>query len=191
MNVPRRILSSPERVRLSVANFMLLAESGAFADYTKVELVDGDIYVMNAQDHPHAQAKSRLMVALAIRLKEIGSDLEAVSEVSVRLDDASMPEPDIVLKRWQGAGPVPIEAVALVVEVSDTTLALDLGRKAELYAAAGVHEYWVVDLHGRRVLMHACPEDGAYPVPLDVPFGQPLIAATVGGLEVESGALVA
>jgi Uma2 family endonuclease len=45
----------------------------------------------------------------------------------------------------------------LVVEVSDTTLALDLTEKAELYATAGIADYWVLDLTGRRLLVFRDP----------------------------------
>jgi hypothetical protein len=34
----------------------------------------------------------------------------------------------------------------LAVEISDTTLGFDLTTKAELYARAGIVEYWVVDV---------------------------------------------
>lgn len=191
MNAPVRSADRPERLRLSVDNFLLLNDAGVFADYAKTELIDGEIYVMNAQFFPHAHAKSQLLVALAIKLAAIGSDLKAVAEVAVRLNDHTMPEPDIVVSPWSGLGPVPVEVVALIVEVAATTLDTDLGRKAALYAAAGVPEYWVVDLHGRRVLMHACPGDGSYTGQVEVPLGEPLVAATIEGLEVGSGNLVA
>jgi Uma2 family endonuclease len=38
----------------------------------------------------------------------------------------------------------------------------DLRRKAELYAAAGVPEYWVIDIHGGRVVMQAHPDTEGY-----------------------------
>jgi Uma2 family endonuclease len=44
-----------------------------------------------------------------------------------------------------------------VLEVSDTTLALDLTEKAELYATAGIADYWVLDLTGRRLLVFRDP----------------------------------
>ncbi|MBY0519704.1 MAG: Uma2 family endonuclease [Sphingomonas sp.] len=98
-----------------------------------------------------------------------------------------MPEPDIVLTRWRGKGPVPVETVALVVEVADTTLASDLGRKADLYAAAGIPEYWVIDLTEARAFLHASPAadgdgDGEQ---IDVALPERLMAATIAGLEVE------
>lgn len=46
---------------------------------------------------------------------------------------------------------------ALVVEVADTTVALDLGRKAAAYAAGGVAVYWVVSLPDQLVVVHTAP----------------------------------
>ena len=46
----------------------------------------------------------------------------------------------------------------LVVEVSDTTLSIDLGDKADLYAAAGIADYWVLDLNNRLLHLHRDPQ---------------------------------
>jgi Uma2 family endonuclease len=40
---------------------------------------------------------------------------------------------------------------ALIVEVADTSLALDRGRKASLYASAGITEYWILNLVDRQL----------------------------------------
>jgi Uma2 family endonuclease len=45
----------------------------------------------------------------------------------------------------------------LVVEIAESSLAYDCGPKADLYAAGGIREYWVVDLVHRRVVMHRDP----------------------------------
>ena len=42
---------------------------------------------------------------------------------------------------------------AMVVEISDTTLQTDLTEKAERYATAGIADYWVLDLEGRRLIV--------------------------------------
>lgn len=190
MNAPSSLLTNPRKVGLRADDFMLLAKSGAFVDYAKTELIDGDIYVVNAQHSPHARAKSRLLGLLINRLAEIGSELEALSEVTVRLSEDSMPEPDIVLTRWQGDGPVPASTVALVIEVSDSTLAMDLGRKSDLYAAAGIPEYWVVDLDEKRVLMHEHPDADGYHGQLDIDLSKILVSATIDGLKIRSDRLV-
>ncbi len=40
----------------------------------------------------------------------------------------------------------------LVAEISDTTLAIDLDEKKQLYLALGIPEYWVIDVRGRQVM---------------------------------------
>ena len=190
MNEPAAILTHSERLRLRAVDFELLTESGAFAECRKTELIDGDIYVMNAQLARNARVKSRLLVAFVDRLKAIGSDLEALVEVSVRVSDDSVPEPDIVLSRYWGDRFVPGEMAALVVEVADTTLRTDLGRKAELYASAGVPEYWVVDVGGNRVVIHADPRGGLYQRQREVPFGEPLISVSIAAMEIATANLL-
>lgn len=177
--------------RFSVDQFLALCDQGLFDAYAKSELIEGEIVVMNAQHARHARAKSRLLQRLANALDAMGSPLEALSEASVRLDDGSLPEPDITLTSYRGTGVVPVETVALLIEVSDSTLEIDLGRKADLYAQAGVPEYWVIDVNENRALLHANPRgDGSgYDGQVDVPFGAPLHAATIEGLAVETAGL--
>lgn len=192
MNQPAQIsptASTP--FRFTVDQFLALCDQGMFDDYAKSELIEGEIVVMNAQYARHARVKSNLLRRIGNVLEAMGSPLEAWSEASVRLSDGSLPEPDIVLTSYRGTGVVPLETVALLIEVSDTTLKTDLGRKADLYAQAGVPEYWVVDLNEDRVLMHANPRpgDGGYDGQLDVLFGVTLYSATIEGLEVETTGL--
>ena len=177
--------------RFTVDQFLALCDQGLFDDYAKSELIEGEIVVMNAQYSNHARAKSRLATELALVLRGLNSPLEPIIEVSVRLNNGSLPEPDITLTSYRGAGVVPVETVALVIEVSDSTLDNDLGVKAYLYANAGVPEYWVVDVNENRVLMHANPRaDGSgYDGQLDMPFGDMLHAATIEGLSVATDGL--
>lgn len=174
--------------RFSVDQFLALCEQGLFEGYAKSELIEGEIVVLNAQHSRHSRVKSRLARRIGNALEALGSPLEPQVEASVRLSNGSLPEPDIVLTSYCGEGVVPVETVALLIEVSDSTLQTDLGRKADLYADAGVPEYWVVDLNLNRVLMHASPRDdgSGYDGQLDVPFGAPLHAAAVEGLSVET-----
>lgn len=54
----------------------------------------------------------------------------------------------------------------LVVEVSESSLALDRVRKASLYARAGLTDYWIVNLVGRVLEVYREPRPDA-----DTPFG--------------------
>lgn len=84
---------------------------------------------------------------------------------------------------------MPVEHVRLVVEISDTTLEDDLGRKRHLYAAGGIPEYWVVDFSGGVVRQHWVPADGSYADETVLPFGTRLSATTLTGLVIETTAL--
>jgi Uma2 family endonuclease len=50
----------------------------------------------------------------------------------------------------------------LVGEISDTTLAIDLDEKKQLYADLGMPEYWVINISGQRVLAFQLQENGKY-----------------------------
>lgn len=177
--------------RLSVEEFLLLDREGAFG-CRSTELIGGEVYYMSPKHRPHAQAVGDLYFALRHALMACDSALSVLIDVSVRLSDHDVPEPDLVITDApKGEGILPVEAVKLIIEVSDRTLKTDLGIKADLYANAGVPEYWVIDLNENRVLMHANPRpDGSgYDGQLDVPFGAPLHAATIEGLTVETAGL--
>jgi Uma2 family endonuclease len=67
--------------------------------------------------------------------------------------DDNRPEPDILWlqpRRYGRARPTARE-VMLVIEVSESSLASDLQEKADIYAEAGVQEYWVVDIPASRI----------------------------------------
>ncbi len=81
----------------------------------------------------------------------------------------NQPEPDIFVvkrqyadsSRFWSATPQPAD-IDLVVEISDTSLQFDLTTKASLYARAQIAEYWVLDVIGRRLLVHRNPQEGQY-----------------------------
>lgn len=171
---------------MRVDDYLLLNDSGAFAAYAKTELIDGDIFGVNAQYTRHARIKSRLARRLADLLDQPGSDLEVITEVSVRIADDSAPEPDIVVTRFRGDREMPADTVALLIEVADTTLDFDLGRKAGLYAAAGVPEYWVVHVNGGLIVRHGRPVAGGYADRDEVAFGDTLASTTIDGLAVDT-----
>ncbi|MBV8972227.1 MAG: Uma2 family endonuclease, partial [Sphingomonadaceae bacterium] len=186
---PDDLLDTPERARLSTEDFILLVDSGALDSFAKSELIDGDVYVMNAQWTRHAGAKSMLALELGLWLRETGSAYRALVEVAIHAAPDSMPEPDIVVTRWRGGGAVPSDTIALVVEVSETTRRIDLGRKAAIYAAAGIPEYWVVDLKVDRFRVHRDPGPSGYAAVTDVPFGATVTASTIEGLRVDTAFL--
>jgi Uma2 family endonuclease len=57
---------------------------------------------------------------------------------------------------WVPGHPCPVD-ITLVIEVSDTTLAMDLTTKAQLYSRCGIPECWVVDVPQQQVTVLSNP----------------------------------
>lgn len=80
-------------------------------------------------------------------------------QLPLSLDPDSEPEPDAAVVRGAPRDYVdthPTTAL-LVVEVADTPLDLDRGKKAGLYAKAGIPEYWIVNLVEPVLEVHRDP----------------------------------
>jgi Uma2 family endonuclease len=90
---------------------------------------------------------------------------EAPIDVAPEDIPTNEPEPDLAVTtrpcEEYPRNPQPRD-IRLLVEISDTTLAFDLRKKARLYARAGISEYWVVDIAGRRVFVHREPQGDKY-----------------------------
>jgi Uma2 family endonuclease len=183
------VLTIPQRAKLRVADFLLLAEAGAFRDYVRTELIEGEIWVVNSVHSRHARAHSMVTVELGIALKAMASPLLLYTAPSTELSDDSLPEPDIAIADPNDARILPGREVRIAIEISDTTLDIDLGRKARLYARYAVPEYWVVDLEARLIHQMWSPDGERYAERRQVAFGTPVEAVTIAGLKVETNAL--
>jgi Uma2 family endonuclease len=55
------------------------------------------------------------------------------------------------------------------VEVADSSLSYDLGRKAQIFAALGVRDYWAIDALRMITHIHRLPTGGAdYGAPAEI-----------------------
>jgi Uma2 family endonuclease len=157
--------------RFTAAEFLHMVEAGAFDDMN-VELVEGELQRMppagNSHSRRHGSVAFRLMSAVGEALVRI--------EAGVQIDDGNILGPDVALLTRAVAedGPLPVDSVALAVEVAESSIDRDLGVKRLLYAGAGIPHYWVVD--GKRFVTHVFerPVDGDYSALQLVSFGKPL-----------------
>lgn len=181
-------LTSPHTARLTVDDFLVLDRSGAFDSYSKTELIDGRIIVVNAQYSEHMMAKVTMLRRLADACDALGGGLQAWSEGSIAMAPSSMPEPDLFITNQRPkSGPVQIETVVLIAEISDTSAKYDLGTKLHLYARAGVPEYWVVDLEAGKLHQMWSPAAKGYAEKREVALGERVESVTIAGLAVETG----
>lgn len=143
--------------RLRRQEYDQLVEAGAF-EGERVELVEGMVMTMA----PHGPEHAGTIDDLVERLRAVLGERALVRAQSAFAATAtSCPEPDVaVVPRRSYREAHPTEAF-LIVEVAKSSLKHDT-HKARVYAAAGVPEYWIVDLEGRRLVVHRQPKDGAY-----------------------------
>ncbi len=149
---------------ISLAQYELMAEHGIFSGrhYQRVELVRGEIRQMNPIGIDHAMAVNYLAEWSFRILPERQFWVGVQNPIHIpKLDSA--PQPDLTwLERKEYANhPLPTE-VLLLIEVADTTLDDDRGEKAELYAEAGIADYWVVDCRGASIAVMRQPVDRQY-----------------------------
>jgi Uncharacterized protein conserved in cyanobacteria len=150
----------PERVRpLSRREYDQLVALGVFED-ERIELLRGMLVTMSPQGNVHAGLTAWLAQQLTLRT---GGAYDVRSHSPFAADDYSEPEPDVVVarRREKYAHPEPPE-VLLLIEVSDSSLRKDRKIKLEIYAEAGVPEYWIFDVRAKAIDVHRQPVDGRY-----------------------------
>ena len=72
------------------------------------------------------------------------------------------PEPDLAVVAREDHGQEHPTKAFLVIEVADASLQQDRRTKAEMYAAASIPDYWVVNLVDRLVEVHRDIVRGSY-----------------------------
>jgi Uma2 family endonuclease len=132
----------------------------------KYELIEGEIIRKMPQNRPHSAGVSRLFAWCISVFSMDFVQTQAAINVAPEDNPTSFPEPDVfVLTRsieyFLVNYPTPAD-LALVAEVSDSTLAFDLSTKAGLNARAMIREYWVLDVVGRALTVHREPHEGRY-----------------------------
>lgn len=188
MTIPVNV---PRPVKLRIEDFEVLDRAGAFADFKKVELIEGMIVGMSAEFRLHTFVKSQLMYRLQAALEAAGSRFCAVVEPTLALPPYNLPEPDVaVVNAPMERDYFRIEHVAMVIEVSDSTLANDLGAKLALYARHGIPEYWVIDLAEKIVHQFWIASAEGFCERRSIPLDGALPVATMPDLEIDGTRLV-
>jgi Uma2 family endonuclease len=183
--------TAPHPAKLSARDFWLLADSGAFANHARTELIEGEIWVVNSVHRWHARVMGVLNREVARALESAGLDFEVLIAGSVSMSDDSVPEPDlsVIAPHDPDADTIGLHELKLAIEISDSTAAFDLGRKARLYARHGVPEYWVFDRNARLIIQHWAPGDEGYRERREIGFGNQIAAATISQLCIQTSGI--
>jgi Uma2 family endonuclease len=149
--------------QLTSTEYYGMIESGIIREGERVELILGQIFTMAAKGTRHTVSTTRLITELPMLIQR-----RAIVRCQdpISLPNNSEPEPDIVIARlrsdeYVNTHPSP-EDIILVIEVADSSIKFDRDTKAPLYAAAGISEYWIVNLIDNRLEIYRQPEGSIY-----------------------------
>lgn len=141
------------------ALFMEMDRLGLFGD-DRVELIEGDIYVMAPMGEDHAVPIENLTKLL---VRQLPDKFSLRCQLPFAAEDDSQPQPDFVIlpAKRRRQTETPAEAL-LVIEIADSSLQFDLKRKSAVYARASVPEYWVLDVKKKVLVVHRSPTRSGY-----------------------------
>jgi Uma2 family endonuclease len=157
--LPRRAFSADDISKM--------IEAGILREDERIELIDGDIVVLEPKPAGHELIKSLLGVTF---VRGVPDGLIAGIATTLQLADDVLVDPDITVFadrvfREPGtsyfARPRPDE-ILLVIEIVATTLDYDRAVKARLYSRFGIPEFWLIDPYERVTWVHSGPSSGSW-----------------------------
>jgi Uma2 family endonuclease len=141
--------------------FTGMVEAGLFPDDARIFLREGRLYEKMAKTRFHGSVGAGVTMTLVPRLP-VGWSLWPEATLVLGLRNAPLPDFAVMKPghppgkaapdRYPGPGDV-----GLIIEVAVTSLRADLTASRAMYATAGIPVYWVVDVMGRRVVVHSDP----------------------------------
>ena len=145
---------------LTVDDIQAMLDAGILDADDKVELLDGVLVEMSPRGSRHSVAIRRLNTLLVPIAIAEGLEVSPQCPLDVE-SPISQPEPDLAVVPLDSANSHAGGAL-LVIEISVSSRRIDLGRKAAIYAAAGIPDYWVLDLADDQLIVHREPIGEAY-----------------------------
>jgi Uma2 family endonuclease len=148
------------RRKWRVSEIEAMVAAGIILEDERFEMIGGEIVPMSPKGIQHEVLKGEL---LAFWLKRLPEAFRLIPETTFRFDAFTFVEPDVVFypaeMRLRDLSP---KNALLAIEVADSSLAYDLGRKARLYAGAGLRELWVMNAMSRETTRLSDPGDAGF-----------------------------
>ncbi len=175
------------RLRWTNSDLDRLIDAGVLTEDDRVELIGGELVPMAAKGNRHENVKIILSNWLYRRLPEI---LLLAVEPGWRPNEDTYLEPDILI--FNGV-PEPSKVapsqVLLAIEIAVSSIGYDSNRKADVYAALGVRDYWVINANTLATRVYRDPSAGSYRNVVDVVANERLVPLLVAPLAVTLGDL--
>jgi hypothetical protein len=172
--------------RLSVDQLHQMLAVGVIYDGAPVELIDGLLVYKDRGDSggkpmSHGPRHATVVKRLGdLDARVVACGFHVRTQLPVTLSEISEPEPDAAIVRGNDGAyterhPAAVD-IAVVVEVSDTSLRRDQTTKQRVYSKAGVPTYVIVNLNAGAVEVYRNPscEDETYRDKLALSLGDTL-----------------
>jgi Uma2 family endonuclease len=156
LSVPNPSVKVMPPVRITVEQYHRMIETGILKAGDRIELLDGQLVRKDrsaAGEDPMSVGKRHavaigFLIALDKKLARLGCSIRV--QVPATLSKHNEPEPDGAIVRGPAESyledhPKPHD-ISCMIEVSDSSLAEDRGRKQRIYADAGIPQYLIVNL---------------------------------------------
>lgn len=147
--------------KLSTEQYLRLIDAGAWAEGQRVELFGGYLVPMAPSGPQHSYSILNLADLFAPALPHF----RLAIQITLAVSEGNVFDPDLMLlhKHDRLKTELPCAAdVALLLESSSSSLDRDQKAKLPAYAAAGIGEYWILDLNRQQLLVHRDPHGEAY-----------------------------
>jgi Uma2 family endonuclease len=176
----------PEPHQFTLDDIERMQEIGLLQEGGKFELIEGEIIDMPHEGELHLELKEKLNRLL---IGALSTAYGLIPDGTLRLSPTNAPEPDFYIypkpgKAFAMRGP----DVLLVIEIAIASAEIDLGRKAAVYRAHGVREYWVIDPSIEATHVHRL--DGAWPAQPPTSFSEILESQLIPELSIRIADLI-
>lgn len=150
-------------LKITLDDYHRMIEQGTFVGTRRAELIHGEIIEMS----PIGVRHRGTVIELDDWSHEVVPRNDAIIQIQqpIVLPEAdSEPEPDLAwVARKQYVTSLPsAKDVLLLVEVAETSLQYDRNTKGSLYSAAGIEDYWIVNIPARRIEVYRRPTPEGY-----------------------------
>jgi Uma2 family endonuclease len=178
------------RKQFTVDDYARMRETGILSEDDRVELLDGEIYVMSPIGPLHVGLVNKLMKLLE---KQVGEQAIISVQNPVRLNLHGEPQPDLAVLHprddfYTQAFATP-DDIFLLIEISDTTLVYDREQKLPRYAQGQISEVWIIDVGAQVIEQYSQPLQGVYTQLHKVLFGNRITANAMQGISFTTDAL--
>jgi Uma2 family endonuclease len=172
LSISTRAAEGLDRRRWSVAEIEAMVEAGILLEDERFELIGGEIVPMSPKGIHHEVLKAHLTRYWSKRAPD---HIMIIQETTFRISLDTFVEPDFVFYPMSvGVRGLSPKTALLAVEVADSSLSYDRGRKAKLYASFGVVELWVIDAVKLKTRIFTEPAPEGYGKSRDLGPADPL-----------------